>query len=59
MGKESTYFHRKTFELPIESLDKVNGHNLGFTNQVLLQETDKMLQLFVPAYISLKVKNIH
>jgi hypothetical protein len=57
-GKESNAFHRKTYELPIESLPNINNKLLGYTNQVLIQQTDKMTQLFVPAYISLKVKNI-
>jgi hypothetical protein len=57
-GDESDQFNRKMFEVPIEDLDHVNEDNLGFTNQILIQDSEKAVQIYVPIYISLKVKSI-
>lgn len=45
--------------MPIESLRFVNNKNLGFTNQILCQfQKINSWKLFVPVYVSLKVKSI-
>ena len=57
MGESSQEFHKRRYEEEIEDLD-IDQEQLGFTNQVLVQDSRKTVNFFLPVYITCKIKSI-
>ena len=49
--------HRRRFEEYIQYL-KVDSKELGYTNQVLFQQSKKSITFYVPTYVTCKIKSI-
>ena len=57
MGESSQEFHKRRYEEDIEDLE-IDQEQLGFSNQVLVQEGRKTVNFFLPVYITCKIKSI-
>ena len=57
LGESSLEFNKRRYEEEVEDLD-VDQDQLGFTNQILVQEGRKTVNFFVPVYVTCKIKSI-
>ena len=56
--KQDEPIYRRTYERELSSL-KMPPHYVGFTNRILSQEKGDTLNLYIPAYVILKIKSLH
>jgi hypothetical protein len=55
--KQDEPIYRRTYERELSSL-KMPAHYVGFTNRILSQEKGNDLNLYIPAYVILKIKSL-